>query len=52
MWHVQERSNIKILFSKHEGKRPVGKPGHRWENNVKMNVQSNKWEGVDSINLP
>jgi hypothetical protein len=40
MCHVQERSTFKILFSKHEGKRSVGKPWHRWENNIKMNVKS------------
>ena len=24
---------------KHEGKRPFGRPGHRWEDNIKMDLQ-------------
>jgi hypothetical protein len=27
------------LVWKHEGKRPLGRPRHRWENNIKMDSQ-------------
>jgi hypothetical protein len=39
MWHVQERSTFKILFSKHDGMQPVGVSRHRWENNIQINIK-------------
>jgi len=33
-----------------EGKRPLGRPKHRWEY-IKMYLKEIVWEGVDSINL-
>jgi hypothetical protein len=29
----------KVLVGKHEGKRPLGIPRRRWEENIKMDVQ-------------
>ena len=29
----------KVLVGKPEGKRPVGRPRHRWEDNIKMDIQ-------------
>ena len=34
----------KVLVGKPEGKRPLGRPRHRWEDNIKMDF--GKWEGV------
>ena len=34
-----------------EGKRPFGRPGWRWEDNIRMNVKETGEEGVDWINL-
>jgi len=28
-----------VLAGKPEGKRPLGKPGRRWEDNIKMDIQ-------------
>jgi len=28
-----------VLVGKHEGKRPLGRPRHRWEDNIKMDLQ-------------
>jgi hypothetical protein len=28
-----------VLAGKPEGKRPLGRPRHRWEDNIKMNLQ-------------
>jgi hypothetical protein len=39
----------RILVGKPEGKRPLGGPRRRWEDNIKMNVE--KWDGMDWINL-
>ena len=33
----------KVLVWKPEGKRPLGRPRRRWENNIKTDLQ---WEGV------
>jgi hypothetical protein len=35
-----EMSNTyKILVGKHERIRPSGRPGHKWEDNIKMNLK-------------
>jgi hypothetical protein len=36
---------------KPEGKRPLGRSRHRWEDNVKMDLQEVGLEGTDCINL-
>jgi hypothetical protein len=33
------RGLYRVLVGKPEGKRPLGRPRHRWENNVKMDLQ-------------
>jgi len=30
----QMRSAYKVLVGKHEGKRPLGRPRHRWTDNI------------------
>ena len=37
MW--QGRGVYKVLVGKHEGKRPLGRPRCRWEDNIKMDLQ-------------
>jgi hypothetical protein len=38
--HVSERRGIdRILVGKPEGKRPLGRPRLRWEDNIKMDLQ-------------
>jgi len=32
-----------------KGKSPVARPRHRWENNIKMDVNEMGWEGMDRI---
>ena len=29
----------RVLVGKPEGKRPLGRPRHRWENNIKVDLQ-------------
>jgi hypothetical protein len=36
---------------KPEGKRPFGTPRHRWEDNIRMDLQEVGCEGVDWIEL-
>jgi len=35
-----------------EGKKPLGRQGHKWEDNTKMNLQEVGCEGMDWIELP
>jgi hypothetical protein len=31
--------------------RPPGRPSHRWEDNIKMDLRHVGWEGIDWIDL-
>jgi hypothetical protein len=57
---------IKIIFRKYiwrvkrctqgfgggtDGKRPLGRPRHRRKNNIKMDIQTGGWGGMDWIDL-
>jgi len=44
-----ERSVIyRVLVRKREGKRPLGRPRRRWEDNIKMDLQEECWgHGLD-----
>jgi len=49
---VGERIDIyRVLMGKPEGKRPLGRPRHRWEDNIKMDLQEVGCGGVDWIEL-
>jgi hypothetical protein len=39
-----------ILVGKPEGRRPLGRPRHRWKNNIKMDLQDVGW-GTKWIDL-
>jgi hypothetical protein len=41
----------KILVGKPDVKRPLRRPRHRWDDNIRMNVREIGWEGVDWIHL-
>jgi hypothetical protein len=36
---------------KPEGKRPLGRPRSRWEDNIRMDLREIGWGGIDWINL-
>jgi hypothetical protein len=45
-----ERKGIyMVLVGKREGKRPLGRPRHRWEDNIKMDLQEVGCGGMDWI---
>ena len=54
-WHVarmgERRGVHRILVGKPEGKRPLGRPRRRWENNIKMDLQEVGCGGVDWTEL-
>jgi hypothetical protein len=39
------------MMGKPEGKRPLGRPRCRWEDNIKMHLREIGWGGADSIHL-
>ena len=47
----ERRGVYRILMGKPEGKRPLGRPRHRWEDNIKMNIQEVGCGGMDWIGL-
>jgi hypothetical protein len=47
----ERRSIHRDLVEKLEGKRPLGRPRHRWEDNIKMDFQEVGWRGMDLIDL-
>jgi hypothetical protein len=40
-----------ILVEKREGKRQLGRPRHRWDDNIRMDLRKIEWEVVDCIPL-
>jgi hypothetical protein len=40
------RNKYKISVGKPEGKRPLGRSRHRWEDNIKMDLKEIGWKDV------
>jgi hypothetical protein len=47
----EKRDAYRILVGRPEGRRPLGRPRHRWEDNIKMDFQDVGWVGMDWIEL-
>jgi len=47
----ERRGIYRVLVGKPEGKRPLGRPRHRWEDNIKMDLQEVGWGAIDWIKL-
>jgi hypothetical protein len=47
----EERKVYKVLMGKPEGKKPLGRPRHRWEDGIRMDVREIGLGGVDWIRL-
>jgi hypothetical protein len=45
------RNAYSILVSKHEGKRPLGRPRHRWKYIIRLDLREIGWEGVNWMHL-
>jgi len=43
----EKRTANRVLVGKSEGKRPLGIPRRRWENNIKMDLQELVCGGMD-----
>jgi hypothetical protein len=42
---------LRVLMGKPEGKRPLGRPRRRWEDNIKMDLQEAECCVMDRIEL-
>ena len=47
----EDRGVQRALVGKPEGKRPLGRPRHRWEDNIKMDLQEVRWGRGDWMEL-
>jgi hypothetical protein len=47
----EERDVYRILVRKPEGKRPLGRPRRRWEDNIRMDLHEVGCGGMDWIGL-
>jgi hypothetical protein len=49
---IEDRGGAyRVLVRKPEGKRPLGRPRHKWEDNIKMDFQEVGWWYMDWIDL-
>jgi hypothetical protein len=39
----EERKAYRVLVEKPEGKRPLGRPRHRWENGIRIDLKEIDW---------
>ena len=47
----ESRGLYRVLVGKSEGKKPLGRPRHKWEDNIKMDLQEVGCDGMDWIDL-
>ena len=47
----KSRGVCRVLVGKSERTRPLGRPRHRWEGNIKMNLREVGCGGMDGIEL-
>jgi hypothetical protein len=47
----ERRGIYRVLVRKLDGKRPLGRPRCRWEDNIKMDLQKVRCGGMDWIEL-
>jgi hypothetical protein len=47
----EKRNAYRILVGKPEGKRPLGRPRRRWEDNIRMDLIQIGWGGMDWIDV-
>jgi hypothetical protein len=46
----ERRGVFRVLVKKPNGKRPLGRPRHKWKDNIEMDLQAVGWEnGLDDV---
>jgi hypothetical protein len=51
LYILLKRNAYRILVGKPEGKRPLGRPRRKWEDNIKIDLREIGWGGMDWIEL-
>jgi hypothetical protein len=46
-----EKNTYRLMVGNPEGKRSLGRPRHRWADNITMDLGEIDWDGVDWIVL-
>jgi hypothetical protein len=47
----EKRNAYRTLVGKPEGKRPLGRPRHRWVDNIKIDLRETEWDDMDWIDV-
>jgi hypothetical protein len=47
----EKQNAYRLLVGKPEKKRPLGRPKHKWVDNIEMNLRVIGWGGMDWIDL-
>jgi hypothetical protein len=47
----KRKNAYRVLGEKPDGKTPIERPRHRWEENIKMDVNEVGWRGMGWIDL-
>jgi hypothetical protein len=47
----KKKKAYRLLVGKPEGRRPIGRPRHRWVDNTKIHLEEIGWDGVDWIGM-
>jgi hypothetical protein len=48
---LKRRGVYRVRMGKPEGKRPLRRPTHRWENNIKNDLQDVVYRGTEWVHL-
>jgi hypothetical protein len=52
MKRVEESRGVYgVMVAKPDGKRPLGRPRRRWDDNIKTDLQEVSWDGTDWSDL-
>jgi hypothetical protein len=51
MWHGGGERCLQVLVGRPEGKRPLGRPRRRWEDNIKTDFRETRIDGASWIRL-
>jgi hypothetical protein len=47
----EEKNAYRILVRKPKGKRPIGRPRRKWEDNIRMDLREIGWGGINWVHL-
>jgi hypothetical protein len=49
--HEEKSNAYRVFMGRLEGKRPLGRPRHRWKDSIKMDLREIGYVGIDWIDL-